>query len=185
MNYQLISTNATDNSSTTKMCILPSDVFIRQSGIYLFNILLVNIFVNNFLNAKLVIAVHNSRRRVMNSHSTNPSTNSTTVRDRKFAINSIGLNVKCTILKLPLIIAYILMYYLTFSDDLNQLAFTLCVTIFTLDNATLFFVNMLMNSIFYAEFLCLIGVKKSIPMSNLVNSTNAARRDANLTEIKS
>ena len=165
-------TDDTNITSTIKMCILPPEASIRQTWMVLANLIFINIVVNNILNVKLLMAVYSSRKRVTNSHFANAS-RTLTVRDRKFAINSIGLNIKCTILKFALIIAYFLSDYASLSADQGQLVFTVCVTIYIIDNATLFFFNLLMNSIFYSEFISMIGIKRNIISTNVFSANNS------------
>lgn len=181
--YELITKNVTDNNNTTtisKTCVLPPDAAIRQAWMVLANLILINIVINNILNVKLLMAVYRSRKRITNSNFVSSTSSRTlSVRDRKFAINSIGLNIKCTILKFSLIIAYFLLDYMPLSADQSQLVFTVCVTIYIIDNATLFFFNLLMNSIFYNEFITMIGLRRNMVNFTTNNTVSSKSRNAN------
>jgi hypothetical protein len=50
--------------------------------------------------------------------------------------------------------------YLKWSADLNQLMFTIGVTVFTIQNASSFFINISVNTVFYAEFLTMFGLRR-------------------------
>ena len=45
------------------------------------------------------------------------------------------------------------------TPDVSNMLFNIGVTIFITDNAMAFFVNILVNSIFYDEFLILVGLR--------------------------
>lgn len=103
-------------------------------------------------------------------------------RDRKFALNSIVLNLTCFVLMLPLQFDLCFSAYLKWSADLNQMMFTIGVTVFTIQNASSFFINISVNSVFYAEFLIMFGLrrrrqrrpqKQGLTNNKLVVETNA------------
>lgn len=179
--YQLIVTNVTDANSTViatvKSCVLPPDVAVRQSWIYLVNLLLVNVVINNVLNVQLVIAVFNSRRRV--SINASSSSRNMSIRDRKFAFNSIALNLTCMVFKFPLAMTLLLSNYLNLSGDQIGLLFTASVAFYTMDNGAAFFINFFMNSIFYDEFLSAFGIKRIFGMTSLSKSMSRSRSLSN------
>jgi hypothetical protein len=87
-------------------------------------------------------------------------------RDRKYAINTIVLNVVCFACKLlPLIVFMIL--YGDEDEDYRNMIGTLVFIVFSIDNASLFFVNLSVNSIFREQFrLMLFKPKCNIPNMN-------------------
>lgn len=82
-------------------------------------------------------------------------------RDRKFAINSITLNILCLASKSPFLIASLLTTYLHLEEDETEMMITIGETIFLVDNASSFFANLVVNSMFYEEFCKMLGLKEN------------------------
>lgn len=121
----------------------------------------------------MIVFVLNSRRKFtmsMRRRESNNNENKKAARDRKFAINSIMLNVTCFILKMPLLITNIVMIYMEASPQLTQMVFTICVTIFIMDNSSPFFVNFIFNSLFYDEILVMCGLRKASKQSEIITT---------------
>ena len=81
-------------------------------------------------------------------------------RDRKFAINSIVLNVLCLASKTPFLIGSLVSLYMDFDDEKAEMVDTIGETIFLIDNASSFFTNLIFNSMFRDELLRIFGHKK-------------------------
>ena len=98
------------------------------------------------------------------------------MRDRKFAITSVGLNLTSFIVRLPFAIALLTCVYsgLWIPPEQLQMIFTIVVAFSILENADVFFVNLSFNSIFYAEFLDMFGFKKK--NQNIISSETNKRR---------
>jgi hypothetical protein len=152
----------TNSTQSIKMCALDANLTVIQMWILLGNFLLFNIIINNVLNIKMIWFIVSSRRKVTRSLSV--LSNSST-RDRKFAATSIGLNLACMVLKLPFAIALLVMNQMVIDFDEFFAIQTIVLTISVMDNGFSFFINLFVNSIFYYEFLILIGVKKRLILS--------------------
>lgn len=153
-NYTSIMVDSTNLTETIHVCSISAEASNRHSWIVLGNIIIVNIFLNNVLNIRMIRYVFASRRNVaVFNHQACKSS----VRDRKFAISSIGLNFCCLIFKLPLTIGFLVLGYLKVDPDLFDMVFTICVTISTIDNCDSFFVNMIVNTSFHDEFVEMVG----------------------------
>lgn len=150
--YHLESLN--NSTNVTLVCYFDSNVAKFHLWLILINIIVVNIFINNALNVRMIFYVFKSRRRVANS------TNSTSHRDRRFAISSISLNLCCLACKMPLTIGLLVLSYMDIDYDLYEMLFTICISISTIDNADSFFVNMIVNTSFYDEFMRMIKIGK-------------------------
>lgn len=143
------STNSSENTRI-KICMAPENVLNIQLWIYFVNAVVVTIILNNVLNLIIIRYVFASRRNLKSLSS----------RDRKFAVTSIGLNVCCLICKLPLMLGKLVLSYQGVTLEQFQMWFTIFVAIATIDNADAFFVNMIVNSSFYDEFMRMVKLKK-------------------------
>ena len=169
----------TNSSQTIKLCFLEPQIIVNQTWIHLANFFFLNILVNNILNVKIIWFIVSSRRKMArNSSNLSHSTN----RDRKFAITSIGLNLTCMILKLPLTISMLIINTTVFSLDQITEIQTIVITIGILDNCFSFLINFFVNSIFHDEFLALIGIRKQnvvsapTPKNAPINSVSSKNR---------
>ena len=128
--------------STIQMCMSP------DSGTILSYTILTIILFNIALNIKIIVFVIQSRKKI-----------STTVENRQFVVNAIGLNFSCLACKSTFLICSFVITYFPMSGDLAKLIFTISLTISIFDNAFTFFINSLMNPTFYDEFLCMIRLR--------------------------
>ena len=164
---RIVEINFGSNSSipSFKICTSSTKITVIQMWILLANFFLFNIIINNLLNVKMIWFIVSSRRKV--ARISCKISNSTT-RDRKFAITSIGLNLACTILKLPLTIAILITSQIVIGFDEFFAIQIIVITISIIDNGASFFINFFLNSIFYNEFLVLLGIRK--PIRSVVSS---------------
>ena len=81
--YQLIEIRLTNSSQPIRLCFLQTYISNIQMWIIISSFIVLNIFINNFLNVKTIRFIMASRRRVVAS-GRNSSLSS---RDRKFAIS--------------------------------------------------------------------------------------------------
>ena len=153
-------------NSSIKICASDSRITEIQSWIFFGNFLLFTILINNILNVKMVWFIVSSRRKVARNLS---NVRNSVVRDRKFAITSIGLNLTCMVLKLPFAIFLIIKNKKVISFDVLIAIQMIVLSISVLDNGFSFLINFFVNSIFHDEFLVLIGIKKR----NVNSSQNA------------
>jgi hypothetical protein len=141
---------------TSHVCYLPYEVLKEISIIYNGNLIATNVILNNILTVKMIYFLVSSRRR----SSVNKPYFRSTIRDRKFVMTSIGLNITCLVSNLPLGVYFFIAYYFKIEPDLNQMLFTICVAFVIFDNAAPFFINFFFNSIFYDEFLSILHLKR-------------------------
>lgn len=141
----------------TKACQLPDDVIKVNSGIVFANIAL-NVLINSVLQLKLISFILRSRRRTRHwAHHSRLLTD----RDHKFIVSIVALNLISFVSRIPFAIGVFLWPYLNMSPDQIQMMFTISVMFSFCNSGTLFFVNILVNSVFYKEFTSMIGLSKS------------------------
>lgn len=162
LNYRLDVANQTNSSSSSAQaaarCSISPEVASRQSWIYLVNILFLTLIANNIISLWMVFFIFLSRKKLTSLSSRRQST----VRDKKFALSSIGLNMCSLVCKLPFSIGLLVASYVNLDPDLNDLIFTINIVVLDAENGAAFIVNILVNSIFYNEFLNMFGFKKRI-----------------------
>ena len=146
---------------TVIFCMVPQAISNLQSWLRNGNILLIILGINNFLNIKLVKYIVSSRKRVAN----NSQASRISGKDRKMAVSAIGLGLTALFCKLPLGIINILTTYLSMPFDQTIMIIYIAVTVLVLENAASFFINMFFNTMFYSEFMRMLGVKTVIQLS--------------------
>ena len=124
------------------------------------NIVIVNLIVNPILD--VLIISHILSNRTFNR------TSSTTI-DRKFAISAISLNMTSFVLKLSFFSANLASLLMKFPREKTSYIFSISVYVTLIDKIDIFFINVLVNSVFRRAFLFLIGCYKS------TNTTIASR----------
>ena len=152
--------------SAVQVCIMQPDTSTILSYIALVNTIVSIIMVNAVLNIKIIAYVFQTRKKISANMNITRSS-STGVKDRRFVINAIAINSSCFICKTGFMICIFLITYLSISLDLLQLLFTIGVTISIIDNSLTFFINLIVNPTFYAEFLCMIGLRKQQAISSV------------------
>ena len=150
----------TNSSQTIRVCkVVPDTILNIHTCITLAFFVLVNIIINNWLNIKAIRFIMASRKRVNgNSNSRNSCLS---IRDRKFAVCSICLNLASMILKLPFFLAFLIIGYSNLSYKEIILIIKITGTFAYIDNGFSFFINMYVNSLFYEEFLRLFGFRSN------------------------
>lgn len=144
------------NGIVKSVCYLPFDKQNIQSWILFAQFLLANLIVNNFFNIRIICRIVDSRRKTKKMRQIAQSS----LKDRKFAISAIGLNITSFISRIPVAVGILLSNYLGLTPEQAQLVFTASVTIAILDHSFTLFINILLNSLFYKELLTIIGVKR-------------------------
>lgn len=104
--FDLIEINPTNSSQTIRICTIEPEILNTEMWITITSVVLVNIIINNWLNIKTIRFIMASRRRVKAARSSLLS-----VRDRKFAICSVCLNLGSMIFKLPFYISLLIIGY--------------------------------------------------------------------------
>lgn len=151
--YRLEVRNDTINSSIpTYICHLPIDVLNISSFIALFQIILVNVLINNALLLKIAHFIYFSR----GSNNSFVIPMRSFIRNRKVVFSAIWLNISSCLYKMGAVFGMFIATTYAIDSDQFQLIHTISVTISIIDNCDLFLINMFFNSMFYEEFLKMI-----------------------------
>lgn len=145
-------------SDNFKVCSLPHLSRSIIDKIFLWSNLIPILFLNNILTASMIVSIFKSRPNLL----TNVVGTRTATRDRKFAITSISLNLICVFCKSPYFVYRYLSLYNSYlaSYEFDVLLLPLVVLLFTIDNASSFFVNIMFNKTFSNEFLFMMKLKR-------------------------
>ena len=166
--------------STVQICIMPPDSTVITSYIILGNTIVSVIIVNVVLNYKIIVYVFQTRKKTSANMNSFVRT-STAVKDRRFVINAVAINSSCFIFKTGFMICMFVITYWSINGELVQLLFTIGFTLSNIDNSLTFFINLIVNPTFYAEFISMIGLRKQQAISsvktdpkNKANSNNSS-----------
>lgn len=146
-------------SRRVKTYFLSTETISRNLLIVFVN-LLFNLLVNLALNA-VVISFRNSVRKKTQNNMIQIHQHP---RNVKLAIGSIGRNIMYFLFKLPFALYLIFSSYFQLSPEQFQLVFTITVTLSIFKNAATFFINMILNTIFYEEFFHFFSSSSSVPV---------------------
>lgn len=146
---QALITQAVTNTSTTLVCYLNPSVLSITTTINLVNMLVFTLILNNSLTVAIIVSIYRSRNKVHDR--ANLERSNISRRDRKFALNSIALNVASFLLKSPFFIWLLLQTNVSLPADQNLMLIGI-TSVINMDNAIPFFINMGMNSIFRKNF---------------------------------
>ena len=133
-------------------CYIPVDGMKIAWIFALFNAVIVNLIVNPILD--VLIISHILSNRPLNR-------TSSTILDRKFAVSAISLNLTSLVLKFTFYLANLLSIFMEFPREKTSIIFSVSVYVALIDKIDIFFINVLVNSVFRQEFLSLIGCHKS------------------------
>ena len=151
LNYQLEIIN-----QTLAVCYLPTEFQYNSSLLIMINAILVNLVLNNIIHVKIVSSIRASKKKVNRiSH----RRVRTTIRDRKFALNSIALNIASCLFKIPFAIGLYTSAYYNMSKDQHKMIYTITGALLIIDMGDLFYINAIVNSIFYREFRKMVRFK--------------------------
>lgn len=156
LNTRLVFINETNSTATKWICLLPDEILLSNTILFLVNIFLVNIVLNNILHAKMIRFIYQSRKKLSNRHLSR-----TAIKDRKFAMTTVGLNIGSFMSKVPVAIIVFILNLYNLDKEVFQMAFSIIGIVAILDDIDLFFINIFFNSIFYDEFCEMIGIKKA------------------------
>lgn len=156
LNYRL------NKVKDTWICQVQIDEYKISWTIGLIETFIVNLFVNPIIDFILIRRIIVTRRNVR-------PINRTIINDRKFAISAIGLNTSSVLLKIPFVLNNLLSIYLNVGPEIASRIYTISLLIVMIDKIDIFFVNMLVNSIFRQEFFNMI---KSINNNKKANNKN-------------
>ena len=150
LNYTLKRVNGSSNSL---VCYLPDKVQFRSSYMIMINIILVNIVINNILHVKLVFSIRASKRKTRRNRTRS------TIRDRKFAMSSIVMNIASFVSKMPFAVGMYFSSYFALGLDQHQNVFYITGLIALIDHGDSLLINLCVNSIFYNEFRRMLKFK--------------------------
>ena len=146
--YRLDEVSTTNG--TVKICHISNREWNINMTYFIINIVFINFVVNPILNFRIVYYIFAARNPGRLSQSA--------IIDRKFTISAIGLNVNSLLVKLPLFILIFFSAFLSFFKGKTEFIFAICFCIGLIEKADVFFVNILVNSVFREEFLSMIGI---------------------------
>lgn len=153
-------TSQIGNQTTQSACLASPEILAEHSWIFVGNILVLILLVNNAVNIRLIVFIVSSRRKVANHHESGTTNRSTSFRDRKFAITSIGQSLIAVTCKLPLGIVTIASNYLNLDFDTFMSLISISVSIINIEHAAAFYVSMFINTVFYQEFMRAFRLRK-------------------------
>lgn len=182
LNYSIVSIPDPATNTTGWACVPTPEIGKISSWLLLINLFLMAIVINNCLNLKMLVYLVKSRRKVSMSMGGGggggAKGGNSAARDRKFAISTIGLNLCSFVLKLPICVGLLAANYLDIDPLIIQMIFTINVMLATTDNCVSFVINMTLNSVFYDEFMAMLGINRlrSILASTSGGGGNSSRR---------
>lgn len=143
------------SNSTTKICHLPAQ--IQELHLELFSSdVAITIVIATILDLKLISNIYSSSKQEKNELY---RPHSSIVKDRKFAISSIGISLANFVCLFTFGILILASVKFNLNADQMQTLFTCVITVTLCCNASTFFISLFMNSVFYREFRELIGLK--------------------------
>lgn len=155
LNYSLQVDKNSNKNSTTQICHLPAE--IRELHLELFSSdVAITIVIATILDLKLISNIYSSSKQEKNELY---RPHSSIVKDRKFAISSIGISLANFVCLFTFGILILASVKFNLNVDQMQTLFTCVITVTLCSNASTFFISLFMNSVFYREFRELIGLK--------------------------
>ena len=149
LNRRLEASPSTILNSTVLVCYIPPNFLSENHIVFLINLLICTT-LSSVLTIRLISFIYSSRRRLRNKlYKPHSSVN----KDRKFAISSIGVNIMSLIGQIVFVIFTLVAISFQFNSTQIEMIITLAITISSCYYASVFFVSLCMNSIFYNEFL--------------------------------
>ena len=150
--------NQTRTILTNQTAELKCEIDKIQTYFELANATIVPFLLMMITTIIMLIKLFRSRRRRSQQLNTNhQSSPSTKRKDVKFAIITISLNLIFLTFNLPLIVSSLLLNYL---NDIEHLILDLFLFLFQCNYSSLFYVNLIVNSLFRKQFFNLIKLNK-------------------------
>lgn len=141
------------------ICYAPKEKLKSNSTFHLINVVVLQLFTNTILDVSIIyhiISIRGNVRRVNNRFSS---------IDRQFAISAITINISSLVLKLPFILGNFLGIHLNLGAEKLKMINMICLTSSMVNKSDLFFISMLVNSVFRQEFFSMIQCE---PASNRI-----------------
>ena len=147
LNYRLQSLISTSNMSKI-ICFKPQHIQKENGFLVGSNYVISHFVLNGLLDLKLIIAIRASKKKLYRY----VYNMKWTIRDRKFAITSIVMNISSLLLIFPFTVGTLLSNYLSFNHDQRETIYLFTQLVALIDHSDLFLVNIFFNSIFFKEF---------------------------------
>jgi hypothetical protein len=142
---------AEKSNETPPVCEFEEDDGLIVNMIDLVNLSLVSCPISHFLTLTTLYYMYRSRRRFTRS-------DRSLVREQKYAINSIAIDLLNFVCVTPLLISLVLGHFLSLENDDSDLYMSVGFFMYTINASSSFLVNVVVNSIFYAQFWLMIGM---------------------------
>jgi hypothetical protein len=137
--------NQTNQTELIRKCIYTNNRFIYWMDLF-FSTVIPFVFMFMF-TAITILVLFRSKRR----------TNGISDRDVKFAITSIALNICFFLFLFPLNLFLLLSIYVNFNNEsVYELKFIILLTIYSINYSNMFYVNLIVNSIFRNELVLML-----------------------------
>lgn len=158
-NSQMIRANSSLNHSLN---VCKNDFVLTNSWLDMFNSTIVPFVFMILFTVLLIYYVRQSREKTHHTHGG--------MKDRKFAITAITLNMLFLVLNLPITIVDLLITYANMSDYVMKIVYFLTITCFYVFFAADFYVQFTFNSVFREKFFLLFDIRLiDIPISQIQN----------------
>ena len=141
-------------NSTNLICYLSPEIQALNFLICLSN-LVFNTIITGVLNFKLISYINISRKRLRTKIAF--KSRQSFIKDRTFALSSIGISLTSFFFQITFSASAFVAFSLNLNRDLMQLVFVSSLTITICSNASVFFINIFTNSLFYKAFLSLFS----------------------------
>ena len=154
LNYRL------EKENGSWICHVPRETLKSNSTFHLINVVVLQLFTNTILDVSIIyhiISIRGNVRRGVNNRFSSI--------DRQFAISAITINISSLVLKLPFILGNFFGFHLNLGAEKLEIIYTISLTSSMVNKSDLFFISMLVNSLFRQEFLSMIQCE---PASNRI-----------------
>ena len=142
LDIQSVFQNHTNQTELIRKCIYTDNRFIYWMDLF-FSTIIPFIFMCLFTSITIIFLFRSKKR-----------TNGISSRDVKFAITSITLNICFFLFLFPLTLFLLLGIYMDLNNDrLYELKFIMLLTIYSINYSNMFYVNLIVNSIFRNELV--------------------------------
>lgn len=139
------------SNETPPVCEFEEEHGLIVNMIDLVNLSIVSCPISHFLTLTTLYYMYRSRRRFTRS-------DRSLVREQKYAINSITIDLLNFVCVTPLLISLVLGHFLGLENDDSDLYMSVGFLMYTINASSSFLVNVVVNSIFYAQFWLMIGM---------------------------
>ena len=161
-------------SNNTWICHASLNALKISSIIGLLNTLAVNILINPVLDLIIICYITNTRNNNIRR------LNRSSIIDRKFAISAIALNMSSLLLKLPFQTVVLISNVLRLKNDEISILYSVGLCMLLIDKSDIFFINILVNSVFRRQFLLMFGIDSTDKKANQIRIANGSNNSNNI-----